>query len=372
MPARPRDEDLFAESTMTFGEHLEELRGRLFKSLIALVVCSIVGLIPFAGGNLVALIKAPLESALSAYYETQASDLAREKLEAMRAAGEVLPDDPAKIAEFVSDNHLLPQQVFVDPDEVVSQLRQRDPARFGSLPPVAAGESRDPVASSDKSNVGGSDGSAEPTSKKELIPLFLWRPTADDARMRAKSLSPHEAFLIYVKASLFVGIVLASPFVFYQIWSFVAAGLYPREKHYVHVFLPFSLGLFLAGAATAFFFVFEPVLTFLFSFNRMLGIDIEPRITEWMSFVLVLPLGFGISFQLPLVMLFLERIGIFDVKAYMSKWRVAIMVICVMSMLLTPADPYSMLLMAIPLVTLYFGGVLLCRFMPRRRGRFSG
>ncbi|MBN2217238.1 MAG: twin-arginine translocase subunit TatC, partial [Pirellulales bacterium] len=59
---------------------------------------------------------------------------------------------------------------------------------------------------------------------------------------------------------------------------------------------------------------------------------------------------------------------IFDAKAYVAKWRVAVLVICVLSMFLTPADPYSMLLMAIPLIFLYFGGILLCKFMPRRRG----
>ena len=212
---------------------------------------------------------------------------------------------------------------------------------------------------------------AVPQSKDDLVPLFLFRSTKDDSRVRAKSLGAHEAFVIYMKASLLVGLLLASPYIFYQIWSFVAAGLYPHEKHYVHVFLPFSLGLFLLGAATAFFLVFEPVLNFLFSFNRTLGIDIEPRITEWLSFVLVLPLGFGISFQLPLVMLFLERIGIADVRTYLSKWRVAILVIFVLAMFLTPADPYSMFLMAVPLLILYFGGILLCRFMPRRRSPFD-
>jgi sec-independent protein translocase protein TatC len=75
-------------------------------------------------------------------------------------------------------------------------------------------------------------------------------------------------------------------------------------------------------------------------------------------------LGFGISFQLPLVMLFLERIGVFSIENYVSKWRLAVVVICTLSMFLTPADPGSMILMAVPLVFLYFGGILLCRYMP--------
>ena len=84
----------------------------------------------------------------------------------------------------------------------------------------------------------------------------------------------------------------------------MAAGLYPHERRYVHRYLPFSVALFLVGAALAFFVVFQPVLHFLLMFNRSQGIIPEPRINEWLSFVMILPIGFGIGFQLPLVMLF--------------------------------------------------------------------
>jgi len=121
----------------------------------------------------------------------------------------------------------------------------------------------------------------------------------------------------------------------------------------------------------AYFFVFRPVLSFLFSFNAGMNIDPDPRISEWLSFVLFLPIGFGIAFQLPLVMLFLNRIGIFTIQNYLQKWRIAILVIFVLAMLLTPADPISMLLMAIPLTVLYFFGVILCKWMPKSRSPFD-
>ncbi len=110
------------------------------------------------------------------------------------------------------------------------------------------------------------------------------------------------------------------------------------------------------------------MLKFLFAFNADLGINPDPRISEWLSFAIFLPLGFGLSFQLPLVMLFLERIGILDVAGYLAKWRMAVLVIFVISMVLTPADPMSMLAMALPLVTLYFLGIVLCRYFPKRKG----
>jgi sec-independent protein translocase protein TatC len=174
-----------------------------------------------------------------------------------------------------------------------------------------------------------------------------------------------------MKAAFVLGAVLASPFIFYFVWQFVAAGLYPHEQRYVHIFLPFSLGLFLAGAALAFFVVFKFVLAFLFTFFDWMGIDPEPRITDWLTFVLFLPLGFGLSFQLPLVMLFLERIGVFTIATYLGHWRISVLVICVIAMVLTPSDPYSMVLMAAPLVLLYFFGIALCKMMPRRTTPFG-
>lgn len=200
-----------------------------------------------------------------------------------------------------------------------------------------------------------------------LVDLPTWK--VSDVRVQA--LGASEGFMIWMKAAFFTGMVLASPYVFYQIWIFVAAGLYPHEKRYVYMYLPMSLGLFLAGVLLAYSFVFEPVLQFLFSFNRMTNIDPDPRISEWLGFVLFLPLGFGVSFQLPLVMLFLNRIGIFEIQAYTSNWRIAILAIFVISMVLTPSDPYSIFFMAIPLTLLYGVGILLCKYMPKGRSRFS-
>jgi sec-independent protein translocase protein TatC len=196
-----------------------------------------------------------------------------------------------------------------------------------------------------------------------LRPVEIWEPV----RVHLQSLQPHEPFMIWLKAAMISGFVIASPWVFYQIWVFVAAGLYPHEKRYVHVYLPVSIGLFLGGVALAFFFAMEPVLNFLFEFNASMGINPQPRLGDWLSFVMILPLGFGIAFQLPIVMLFLNRIGLISVRAYLDKWRLAVVIIAFISMVFTPADPISMLLMLIPLVLLYFGGIAMCQWMPGAR-----
>ena len=337
------NEDLFKDTTMTFGEHLEELRRCLFLAVLGLVIGVALGMA--AGKWVVEFIQLPLTDALTKYYKEQA--IARFDLLATDLAkqGLTLPYSTEHFNDLVMKEELLPDVVWVEPGTVPGS---------GKAPPATAA-----TAAAQSQLAAG-------PRHAGMVPLFLWRPAAESDKLRPKSLNAQEPFFIWMKASVVAGIVFSSPWVFYQVWVFVAAGLYPHERHYVYVFLPFSLGLFLAGALLAFFWVFQPVLQFLLEFNSWLGIETEPRISEWMNFALMLPLGFGISFQLPLVMLFLERIGVFTVKTYLEKWRIAIFVIVVLSAVLTPADPNSLLLMAIPLVFLYFGGVALCHYFPGR------
>lgn len=471
LPPPKSDEDLFRESTMTFGEHLEELRKCLFRAIIGLAIGFVIGL--FLGNHVVKLIQDPLEKALTKHYVNLSQKEVANRLKGMASEGQQTAYSADGAAQFIASQQMLVDEYLISPRDVLMQvpgslrrIRERREASLQRLAAIhaklrrAVGEadeekitdeertfllqmgpqftaevankptqdaaspsdsstSRDPLQLSaalerlaqadwetavDRETWGvlseavGSmeaslrqsmdhlnalirsyDLTAEAVGRApgglvdngELIHIFAWRPAKDDSRVRAKSLSAHEAFSIYIKASLLVGAILSAPWVFLQIWSFVAAGLYRHERKFVYTFLPFSLALFFAGAAMAFFYVFEPVLTFLFQFNEWMGIQLEPRISDWLSFVLILPLGFGIGFQLPLVMLFLERIGIFTVKDYLSQWKMAVLVIFVLSAILTPPDPSSQTLMAVPLCLLYFGGMLLCKFFPRNRSGFS-
>jgi sec-independent protein translocase protein TatC len=174
------------------------------------------------------------------------------------------------------------------------------------------------------------------------------------------SLSPLETMTIYFMVCVIAGLVLASPFVFYQAWAFVAAGLYRHERHYVKKFLPISLGLFLTGVFLCFFGVLPVTLAFLLQFNLWLGVEPQLRLADWMSFATILPLVFGVCFQTPLIMLFLERIGVFTVEDYKSKRKIAILVIVVAGAILTPGqDPFSQCLLAGPMIILYELGILL-------------
>jgi sec-independent protein translocase protein TatC len=338
--------DPFEQTSMTFGQHLQELRVCLFKAVIGLLVGVVVGLL--IGGDVVRMMKTPLSNALETYVQKQSEKRAAEQIEQIHNQGMT---DVERVKELITKEQLIPQETYVDPRDVVEQLKQLFPEQAKGF---------DQAITSIKPAEG----------RNGLLRFFTFHPLKDDKSTHVRALSAQEAFTIYIKASMLVGVVLASPWIFYQIWIFVAAGLYPHERWYIHVFLPFSIGLFLAGASLAFCFVFQPVLRFLFYFNSIMGIDPDPRISEWLGFVLMLPLGFGVAFQLPLVMLFLERIGIFSTKTYWASWRIAVLAIAVTAMLLTP-EPSSMMLMVVPLTFLYFGGIMLCNLMPRRKKAYT-
>jgi sec-independent protein translocase protein TatC len=348
------NEDLFESTKMSFGEHLEELRICLIRAFLGLVVGFLLGLL-FAD-TVVKHIEGPLKESLKDYYRKKTEDELRAKY----------PNLDDSVLAYMQQQEFVFEEVFWE----VNELHRV--AALADLSGTDGGNKTTQRKSSASATAAGKVSPFEITEPGEptaqIVKTRLWKPLT----AKVTSLSVHEAFMIWVKAAFISGVIISSPWVFWQFWSFVAAGLYPHEKGYVYFFLPVSLGLFFGGAALAFFFVFDPVLDFLFKFNRSMGIDPDPRISEWMSFVLLMPLGFGISFQLPLVMLVLDRIGIVSVEGFIAQWRIAILIVFVVAMVLTPSpDPMSMLIMALPLTMLYFGGILLCKYLPKRRSPYG-
>jgi sec-independent protein translocase protein TatC len=335
---------------MTFGEHLDELRRSLLKAVLSLVIGVIFGFL--VANHVVAYVQKPLKDALREHYRELAKEQYRQYLIKERERGGPVPKDLDAAVNAFAERGLVMEERYVSPRELAEVLKSvaLDAVDKSAIPAEAAAEAPGP---------------------SDLVPFRTYHSIDDDPRVRIIGLRMQEPFVVYMKAAFVVGATVASPFIFYFIWQFVAAGLYPHEQRYVRIFLPFSIVLFLAGAALAFFVVFRFVLAFLLSFYDWMGIDPEARISDWLTFVLILPLGFGISFQLPLVMLFLERIGIFTVKNYLGNWKISVLVICFISMILTPSDPYSMVLMATPLIALFFFGVMLCKWMPRRTTPFG-
>ena len=323
----PSDRDLFVEEqkmvTMSFGEHLEELRVRLILALIGLFAGVLIVFIPplDLGKRVMEQMEAPAKVALTHFYENEYEK--KKAAEAEQVSPEVQVHLPA--ASFIAAIKKAVPSLDVPSPEALQDATLMFPIRFDQ--PGMTGVIDKGVYKNDNALV---------------------------------SLGTLETITIYFMVCLVSGLVVASPWVFYQIWAFIAAGLYHHEQHYVMRFLPVSLGLFLTGVGLCFWFVLPLTLKFLLEFNVWLGVAPMLRLSEWMSFATILPLVFGAAFQTPLVMLFLERIGIFTVDDYRSKRRIAILVITVAAALLTPgADPISMTLLAAPMVLLYELGIIL-------------
>jgi Sec-independent protein secretion pathway component TatC len=262
--------------------------------------------------------------------------------------------------------------------------------------------------------------------------------------------SPVEAILVYIKVVLLFGVIFAAPVIIHQLWSFVATGLYPRERQWIYRLVPASVGLFLAGVLFMYTFVLIVSLNFLVGFGgwlplpnpqpnlferHLLGVhrietpetqpaiedaprvpllDVDPedppvgalwvnvtdaklkvqwpegpysvqllrsdqralvtthfRIGEYLSFVLILTIAFGLAFQMPLVVLFVVRAGIVSVQILRSYRRVVILIIVIIAGVLAPPDLLSHLMLSVPMIVLFEIGLLLAARPPRPRPEAS-
>lgn len=364
-----QSKDLFDDSTMTFGEHLEALRTHLFKSLIGLLLAVAVCL--YYGESIVAFVRRPIDRALQQFSQEKRDD----KIDVQDDVGKLSKEQwysglAGMWNEFWttitgSDVPETPAAAETGPQAELKQASLRVAVTAFDLLSALHDALPETHAAPDES------------TREKIVHLTLSAPEFAQFRVMAnQSLEPvtfnvQEAFMTYLKVSLIASVILASPWIFYQLWLFVAAGLYQHERKFVYIYGTMSLVLFLAGAAFCFYAVFPFVLKFLLAFNRNIGVTPQIRLSEWISFAVVLPLMFGISFQLPLVMKFLTAISIFNVEVYRKNWRLAVLVIAFLSMVLTPADPFSMLLMMFPLLFLYQLGIWLCQ-VSARKNPFEG
>jgi sec-independent protein translocase protein TatC len=333
----PTEKDLFNEEesmvSMSFGDHIEDLRYRLVLGIIGLVVGMIITFIPIPvlgqsiGMYVFDTMERPARITLNEFYKNQAERESAKAVLEKRLSPVVKNYVPA--AEFIEQiAAIAPKLAPMLPDPKSDELKDKKIAM--SLTAEASDQILSQVTS---------------TFRSPLI-----------------SLAPLETITIYFMICMVAGLVLTSPFVFYQGWAFIAAGLYRHERHYVKKFLPFSLGLFLAGVFLCFFGVLPYTLMFLLQFNVWLGIEPTMRITDWMSFATILPVVFGVCFQTPLVMLFLERVGIFTHEDFRSKRRMAILIMVIAAAILTPGpDVFSQLALAVPMVGLYELGLILIK-----------
>ncbi len=180
-------------------------------------------------------------------------------------------------------------------------------------------------------------------------------------------LAPSDAFIGYMKISLIAGLLVSSPWVFYHLWMFVAAGLYPREKRYVHLAVPFSAALFVVGALF-FLFVVAPIsLAFFLKFGEHINVEDNWTFQKYVSFITMLMLVFGIAFQTPIAIFFLSKTGLVSIKALQHSRKFVLLGVFIVAAVATPPDVISQVTLALPLYLLFELGILLSYLAGRRK-----
>jgi sec-independent protein translocase protein TatC len=177
-----------------------------------------------------------------------------------------------------------------------------------------------------------------------------------------------EPLMVYLKVALYGGLFLAAPWVLFQLWLFIAPGLYKREKKVVIPFLAFGTTLFYAGAAFCYFLVMPAAFPAMAAIASDAALRPMLTMSETLSLVLAMLLGFGLVFELPVVIAFLAMIGVVSADTLAKHRRIAIIVNVAVAAIITPTgDPLNLAMMAVPMIVFYEVGVIAARILGKKR-----
>ena len=211
----------------------------------------------------------------------------------------------------------------------------------------------------------------------ENIYSFLVEPYAtavkdDDLDRRMIFTALHETFITYLKVAFFAAMFVSSPIILTQIWKFVAPGLYKNEKKALLPYLIATPTLFLLGGMLVYYLIMPLAIKFFLSFETSaqlnnLPIQLEAKVNEYLSLIMRLIFAFGISFQLPVLLSLLARVGFIDSKYLKERRKYVIVIIFAVAAMLTPPDPITQIGLGIPLLILYELSIFSVSLIERRK-----
>ncbi|MEN8128003.1 MAG: twin-arginine translocase subunit TatC [Planctomycetota bacterium] len=316
--------------SMSLGDHLEELRARLILMILGIVVGLIATL--FFGTHLVSFLKTP-------YYN------AMKRISMQKS--ESLPSDPNDLSFrnnlvciTVSEHNIHSMKSLKPGDHFLAQVQfyRDDPnnSAFTELK-MAPGN-----AEFDRRSVKG-----------------------------LRTLRLQEGMLVYLKVCFVFGFILVCPWVFWQMWAFVSAGLYQHEKKFVHVVVPISALLFITGTVFFMTVVAPLAMSFFMRFDRLINVESDWTLQYYMNFVLMLTLVFGAAFQMPIAIVFAEMMGLVSIENLTKSRKFVILALLFIAAVATPPDVISQVLLAAPLYVLYEASIVVCRILRKRKEQSS-
>ena len=213
----------------------------------------------------------------------------------------------------------------------------------------------------------------------EEIYSFLVQPYADavkddNVNRRLIFTALQETFLTYLKVSFFAAFFVSSPIILIQIWKFVAPGLYENEKKAILPYLIATPILFLFGGMLVYYLIMPLAIKFFLSFeassiNSALPIQLEAKVNEYLSLIMKLIFAFGLSFQLPVILSLLARVGFVDSVFLKERRKYVVVIIFVAAAILTPPDPITQIGLAIPLLILYELSIFSVKIIEKRKNK---
>ena len=211
----------------------------------------------------------------------------------------------------------------------------------------------------------------------ENIYGFLVEPYAeavkdDEVNRRLIFTALQETFITYLKVAFFAAMFISSPIILTQIWKFIAPGLYKNEKRALLPYLIATPTLFLLGGMLVYYLVMPLMIKFFLSFEtsaqiNSLAIQLEPKVNEYLSLIMRLIFAFGISFQLPVLLSLLARVGFIDSEYLKKRRKYVIIIIFVVAAILTPPDPITQIGLGIPLLILYELSILSVKIIEKKK-----
>ncbi len=197
------------------------------------------------------------------------------------------------------------------------------------------------------------------------IVAYLARPIGGLEALNAIEVT--ESIGVYMRVALLMGLIIALPWIFYQLFKFSAKGLKEKEKKAILIAVPFATLMFIAGVAFAFYIMLPASLDFL---TGILAVQTQIRIKSYFSFVSNLLFWIGLGFEMPLMAYVLARFGLIKAKSMLKGWRFAIVAIAILAAVITPtSDPVNMAIFMIPLFVLYLLSIGLVAIAERRRAK---
>ena len=211
----------------------------------------------------------------------------------------------------------------------------------------------------------------------ENIYSFLVEPYAnavmnDETNRRMIFTALHETFITYLKVAFFAAMFFSSPIILTQIWKFIAPGLYKNEKRALLPYLIATPTLFLLGGMLVYYLIMPLAIKFFLSFETStqisnLPIQLEPKVSEYLSLIMRLIFAFGISFQLPVLLSLLARVGFVDSNYLKKRRKYVVVIIFAVAAILTPPDPITQIGLGIPLLILYELSILSVKIKEKKK-----